>query len=1031
MSSPNLAPQMVDVPLDLFGGTDTELAPSDLPEGLSPDNQDVIFIPGEVDSRPGLSKLFNTPFLSGTGSVLYQKSYVQPNGNPLNLYLTSDGSLWVEDVGLTPGVYGQIGTVPKHLYGQSVSAFGREYIAFSDLLRGQGVPLQYDGTNLDRVTQDGPGAPPQVSDYIPSFVIAAAGVPGLTIFTETNSVTGTEVGHLVTLVYPAPYASKPVVGDIVTVTGMTVAGYNGTFTLTAVTNSTLQYINPIGSLAADPSGTGSAAISFVEVTTTTANIFVAGNAITVQGAGVAGYNTNYVVRRLFSSTQFICQATAAQAALANSGGGTVSLSSTPTGQITVGTHQIVVMFLTRQGYLTRPSPAFSYTSAGTVQALAANLPIGSSNVVARVLGMTGAGGANFFTQVVAPQIGGVVVGTSLLIPDNTSTQAVFSIADNTLFSGIPIDVIGNDLFDQFVLGTPMGFFSFASRLMTWGDWNKIENFLAMGFGGGILSGVPTQPLGWSVDTAGGTLVTGGSWASGRSWQITGDGSGNAKGRLTQSAYQDSFGNAILSPSTLYIARLWASGTALTGNIIVDLFDTGSSTVLAIATIAASQVNTIGQFLQATFNTATPATIPPGTVLRISETGMANATTVTLGELQIIFAVNPYRNTLSQVSYGLNPEAFALTTGNLGAADDDSPMQNFTLQRNVGLLHTSEATHEFQDNAYEPGDGDNSWPVNSLTHSVGSLSLKGCDPGKFGSGDSAEDWDIIASKNGVYIHTGAQFYKVAQEMSRTLDTAPNAVTWDDINWTAQQTIWIKNVVNKRYALIGVPVGEVLVPNIVFVLDYREMDTAQQIAGALPIHITLAGKMKSSDLTRKWTRWNVKASCAEVLVRPNNAKELFLGGGSGSTVGGQAFGNVYSLDPTKLTDDDYGQIAPYYYTYFWVDNDQAQALQLGSARRIYKHISADISGVGYVQITPFINSLLNPQPPISPRLLSQDTTVLNSSGNDLEWTTSTRGQRVAFKIEVLPAPGSTNVQMKLQKLIVWLMKDPVSLFRSSGV
>ena len=135
MASPAIAPnQAQDVPLELFGVTVTEIPPADLPEGLSPLTRDVVFLPGTVQSRPGLKKLFNAAVSPAT-SVVYQKSYVQPNGLPLTLILTSDGKLWSEDV--TNGTISQIGsTTPASvgvLYGQSVSAFGREYIALSDL----------------------------------------------------------------------------------------------------------------------------------------------------------------------------------------------------------------------------------------------------------------------------------------------------------------------------------------------------------------------------------------------------------------------------------------------------------------------------------------------------------------------------------------------------------------------------------------------------------------------------------------------------------------------------------------------------------------------------------------------------------------------------------------------------------------------------------------------------------------------------------------------------------------------------------
>jgi hypothetical protein len=36
-----------------------------------------------------------------------------------------------------------------------------------------------------------------------------------------------------------------------------------------------------------------------------------------------------------------------------------------------------------------------------------------------------------------------------------------------------------------------------------------------------------------------------------------------------------------------------------------------------------------------------------------------------------------------------------------------------------------------------------------------------------------------------------------------------------------------------------------------------------------------------------------------------------------------------------------------------------------------------------------------------------------------------------IQVEPLPGTTDVQMQIQKLIVRMSKDPVALFRGSGI
>ncbi len=185
----------VEVPLSVFGGLVTETTPPGLPPGVSPDNQDVTYVPASVRSRPGLARVFPTPF-PNTPTVTYAKSYVDPTGIIRNLYLDSNGALYIENLA-NPGVYIQIAQTTPHTYAKSITAFGREYIAVSDGLHGQEVPLQYDGTNLDRVTQDGPGAAPTIANLIisPSTITAAVRTSNIVTVT-TAGAHGLKVGHL-------------------------------------------------------------------------------------------------------------------------------------------------------------------------------------------------------------------------------------------------------------------------------------------------------------------------------------------------------------------------------------------------------------------------------------------------------------------------------------------------------------------------------------------------------------------------------------------------------------------------------------------------------------------------------------------------------------------------------------------------------------------------------------------------------------------------------------------------------------------
>src|SRR5271166_4704950 len=620
-----------DVPLSLFGGANTELSPSDLPEGGSPASQDVEFIPGGVFSRRGMHQVLTT---QAPASITYLKTYVQPNGIPINLFSDALGNLWTSDPFTYPAHKVLLRTGIAGLFNQSVTVFGREYIATSDGQVGADIPLQFDGTNLDRVTQDGPGAPPSISDLAPpTFTTSITAPAALTISSAT------EDGTLITIVTTTPHGLY--VGDSVLVsTGQPVFdNYSAPIAVQAVPSSTsFSYEVGITGLPTQTSGTVQSLVftvvtgaphgeitgdqfmitgtsgaydnnfsqvisgptltisaisetgNIVTVVVTTPHNLWAGEQVIISGVGGNGdYNNNGLpVTVLSASSPTSFTYALGVTGLSNFSSGSVNsyvLSVSPAnwtvrtvvnattitfngvykeaGTVTTGTlsagglssegvHQCVVMFLTRQGAITTPSPPISFTSAGGRKYSISNLPIGPPNVVARVLGFSGSGGDNFFsvetTQVNGFDVTGksVIIGTSTEIPDNTSTTATIDIADNTLFAATGIDIPGNNLFAQVVLGPCLGFGAYASRLLSWGERQKIQNFLNMGFGGGYVTA--NQPLGWTV-VGSGTLVNS---DVGMAWEMPSTG-----GKLTQSAYQDWTGAPIIQPNSPYIFRFRA------------------------------------------------------------------------------------------------------------------------------------------------------------------------------------------------------------------------------------------------------------------------------------------------------------------------------------------------------------------------------------------------------------------------------------------------------------------------------------------
>lgn len=221
------SPDVKSVALTTFSGLCTNINPVALPQGSSPDNSDCSFLPSGVFSRACFQKALATPL--GSVTVTYGKSYVDPSGIIRDFYLDSAGNFWMEiiapsNLAAAPTV---IFTTTPGSSARSITANGREYVAIHNGLQGADIPYQLtglpDGTvQIDRVTQDVPGAPPTVANLIlPPSSVAASGSPlTLTIgsfgiqganldstgsfyqsiyFWTTTSITGVEIGQSVVI----------------------------------------------------------------------------------------------------------------------------------------------------------------------------------------------------------------------------------------------------------------------------------------------------------------------------------------------------------------------------------------------------------------------------------------------------------------------------------------------------------------------------------------------------------------------------------------------------------------------------------------------------------------------------------------------------------------------------------------------------------------------------------------------------------------------------------------------------------------
>ena len=203
----------VPVPLTVYGSWVSEVAPNAVPENISPDCGDVAFAPGSVGSRPALQRCLVSPFAAGgpndyVPTIVGMYSYTLPTGQIQNLYFDSNGILWIEYFSITPGAYTQLFQSTPGSYAKFTGTFGRVYIAISDGLHGAEVPLQWDGTYLDRVTQNGPGMAPVVTSVaLPSSQMVASGA---TLNRSNNQVLcATATAHGLKVGYQAQISNVP------------------------------------------------------------------------------------------------------------------------------------------------------------------------------------------------------------------------------------------------------------------------------------------------------------------------------------------------------------------------------------------------------------------------------------------------------------------------------------------------------------------------------------------------------------------------------------------------------------------------------------------------------------------------------------------------------------------------------------------------------------------------------------------------------------------------------------------------------
>src|SRR6267154_704225 len=960
-----------DAPIEIFSGLVTDMAPADLPHGGSPDCQDVVFSSGGVATRPGLQTMFGP--LAANPTVNYLKTYETPNGTLRTMALDANGALYKET---TPGTLSAIanGLAPNS-YANSTTLFGREYLALSDGKSGIDLPRQFDDTNFDRVSQGGPGAGPTAieENVIVSVASSPTGATQPAAAAISASPSGaTKSGFLVTITTSTAHGLAA--GQSATIAGVGVSGYNGTVPVVGILSSTqFTYIVGVSGLAA--SGGGTSASCTATIQTTVAHGFVAGQLVTTSGIGVAGYNGTFAIASVPDTTHFTF--TAASGGLAASGGGTAASA----GSISAGVHQVCVIFKTRQGYLTQPGPATSWTASGNKRVVLTNVPVGPSNIVARILCFTGAGGASYFYV----GSGSTLFSGNMILGDNATASLAVDFSDAILLAGTNVD----DLFRLIELAPSAGVLGYAQRLFWWGERNKMNNWVNLGFDGGFTGpSFPHYPLGWTPDPVWAPGATGEEnftvW--GAAFAIVGNGTTPIRGMMAQTAVNDRFGVPLIQSGTDYTirARCARNITLAQGTLHIHLVSATGGVSTTGLQLSATQLTTT--YVEYTAQLTAPLTAIPGDLLlQIYADGTPTLNGIFyIDSIEIFPTAQPLNSSLVRGSRVEDPESYDGITGLLSVSENDGQAIRAAFKLRERLYFVKEhSIHVTQD------DGTNEpalWSIAEVTRRVGTPSVRGIGIG--------EDWVVVAHRTGLYIFSGGEPVKISQEIQPT---------WNKINWQYGHTLGGTVDTKERRILIGAPMGTATSPNQILMLDYRDLDSAADIAGRPPVTIGYTGRKTATDKTRKWSPWTIAANCAALLERTDGTAQVAVGNGART-------GKIYKLSDTQLSDDG-AAIPSYYTTHYFPERAVEQALALGAHRKLFSYLTLYVEGAGNLGLTSFVDTPNSPQ-------AQQPLPMSSPAPRDLELPINILGERVAFQVSTNQA----GAWFRLQKFIPSVRPDP---------
>lgn len=842
------------------------------------------------------------------------------------------------------------------------------------------------------------------------------------------------------------------VGSTITINATSVAGYDGTQTVTQTPNSSSMVIT--GSQVtsgvatfnyAVVGGTTAPAVGQLVTITNTLNangqLNVTEASITVASGGLTGtfsievslLNFAFAPEEGYAQTDGTIFDFDPKAILGTSTGGTLVFTDKGL-TIDPGTYQGTVFFITRNGYYTAPAPPVTFTVTSGVGGIQiSNIPIGPPNVVQRAVSLTEAGqlgvpGANFFTLPTPVDFylnNTKHTATSFFIPDNVSTSYNVFFTGAILDRALAIDVYGYNLFNQIEIGDPGWICSYSSRNFYGLCRNKIQNFNNLSFDGGYLAAVNPLPLGWTAPIGNGqpdqALVI--SSKFGNAYyikQVTGAAEPFG-GLISQTAYQDAYKVPIIQPNTFYSVRVTAripSGLAGTNNLIVSLTDNSTSAIVGSFSLPFTSMTPSYATFTGTLITSVLATVPAGLTLNLYAAFTTSTTfaDVEVDRIEIFNTDIPILNTTVYGSYAGLPEQVDAVTGQVLFTSENFQAVNggvvmydtmYALKGNLdgSSLYSLQASGNLEPSQWQEPE------VAQKSGSIGTLSY-----------DFGEQWIAMANRSGIYMFDGGQPHKISHEIFQV---------WDSINWNAGQTIWMHNDVIHRRLFVGVPmptpnfwlpnapvVTAPTSPNVILMLNYQGLDSGQEIQTEMQMHTTMFGKLASLDMRRKWTIWNIPSPYGTTVEGFNPTtgeldEFVYFCNGRGNS-------KVYRLDPNASNDD--GVIIDSLYTTSGIVEltTRSQNPLTGYGRTRIGYMIAFLESMGLINVTLYPNRLLGPGTPPAGYLtwsVPGGFTPGDPALNDVEAPLNFAATRTFFEFRENDGEG-----FKLNNLVVHSKKDP---------